>query len=116
MGAREPLGRHAAPRGRGGAFGQACGEQRTRLSKLALALTPTLPLKATAVEAARVMAVEAARVRAVEAARVRAVEARRGAATHVFLTASKIIWPREVTPSPRCLRSSSPCSARVGVR
>ena len=116
----------------GGACGHSCGEQRTRLSKLALALTPTLPLKATAVEAARVMAVEAARVmaveaarvraveaarvRAVEAARVRAVEARRGAATHVFLTASKIIWPREVTPSPRCLRSSSPCSARVGVR
>lgn len=50
---------------------------------------------------------------AVEAARVRAVEARRGEATHVFLTASKIIWPREVTPSPRYLRSSSPCSARV---
>ena len=69
-----------------------------------------------AVEAARVRAVEAARVRAVEAARVRAVEARRGAATHVFLTASKIIWPREVTPWPRYLRSSSPCSARVGVR
>ena len=102
--------------GQGGRVWASGGEQRTRLSKLALALTPTLPLKATAVEAARVMAVEAARVRAVEAARVRAVEARRGAATHVFLTASKIIWPREVTPSPRCLRSSSPCSARVGVR
>ena len=53
---------------------------------------------------------------AVEAARVRAVEARRGEATHVFLTASKIIWPREVTPWPRYLRSSSPCGARVGVR
>ena len=86
----------------GGAFGQACGEQRTRLSKLALALAPTLALTLTAT--------------AVEAARVRAVEARRGAATHVFLTASKIIWPREVTPWPRYLRSSSPCSARVGVR